>query len=354
MVRMHKGLLITLIIFAVIGLVALVGLGTWGTYKLVDRLGSTAPEAAVSIIEGADNKNYQEPDVNADVIAEVESKVDESTTSVEVPGETAEDTVNTSEEVIHDDGKLSIVFFGDSILDNFRDETGICYLVGEALDANVYNLAVAGMAASSQPGEDPNVLSESGQGADAGGYMLTEMLLGVRDFAFLRDCSAKSIMQNNLEQIKNADIFVVEYGINDFMRGRRTTSDSDTDIYNVTTYCGAMRIVVNNLKKLNPNAKIVLCQLSYYEFYRANGEYIGNTYNMNNGPGTGYQYSEKLDYIEGLYDDGSVVQFHLEEQGIDEYNVNDVTLDHLHFNEEGRAIYAENLVKTIKEKVLNR
>ena len=51
------------------------------------------------------------------------------------------------------DDKLNIVFLGDSIIDNHRDETGIAYLTGVACNANVYNMAIAGTSATIEYGE---------------------------------------------------------------------------------------------------------------------------------------------------------------------------------------------------------
>ena len=208
------------------------------------------------------------------------------------------------------------------------------------------------MPASSDIGEDPYApLDGAGASLNACGFMMTEMLLGTREFDYLRDCTAKSIMMNNLESIKNADVFVVEYGLNDFMKGRRTDDESG-DVYNRTTYFGAMHVILDNLKKLNPNCKIIFCELSYFEFYRADGSFIGNTYSMNNGPGTGYNYSQKLESLKGMYGDETILIYPLDRQGVDENNVETTTIDHLHLNEEGRAIYAQNLVDFMREQGL--
>lgn len=360
----NKGFMTVLVIFAVIGVIAILGFGVFGVYSLVEKINSDdAVTGNVTTVKLDDQEVNDEvvaasqetltADTNNDASAEgtgANGETDTGTTDFVIVQN--EEATNVEDVSVYDDGKFTVVFLGDSILDNFRDETGICALVGDAINANVYNLGVGGMPASSDIGEDPYApFEEGGLGINVSGYMMTEMLLGTRSFDYLRDCTAKSIMMNNLESIKNADVFVVEYGLNDFMKGRRTADDSD-DTYNRTTYLGAMHVILDNLKKLNPDCKIIFCELSYFEFYRADGSFIGNSYSMNNGPGTGVNYSQKLESLKSMYGDSSIYIFGLDRQGIDENNVESTTIDHLHLNEEGRAIYAENLVDFMREQGL--
>lgn len=345
----NKGLMTVLIIFAVIGVVAILGLGAYGVYSLVEKIGAEKNTSSnVTTVQLDDQAVNDEVVANAQETSTTDTTENTETTSgttdfVFVPNE---ESSNIEDITTYDDGKFTIVFLGDSIIDNFRDETGICALVGNALEANVYNLGVGGMPASCDLGEDPYGPVDSG--LNVCGFMMTEMLLGNRSMDYLHECTAKSIMQNNLESIKNADIFIVEYGLNDFMKGRRT-ADENNDMYCNTTYLGAMHIIMDNLKKLNPNCKIIFCDLSYFQFFRADGSYIGDSYSMNNGPGTGYNYSQKLEYMQGQFGDDSIYIYHMDKMGIDAYNIENMTLDFLHLNEEGRAVYAQNLISFMYE-----
>ena len=58
--------------------------------------------------------------------------------------------VEINEEVYDENAEknLQIVFLGDSILDGYRDGTGIAYLTGVGCNAKVFNLAMGGTTAA--------------------------------------------------------------------------------------------------------------------------------------------------------------------------------------------------------------
>ena len=329
----NKGFLIVLIVLAVIGLLSLIGLGVFGLMKLVDK---SKPEDYDSQIEETvelEDENILEGDGKNSSV-----EVTEALQEYVIP----EVNVSVEEEnVVLNENRLQIVFMGDSILDNFRDETGIVYLVGQAVDADVINLAIGGTCASIDRDDDntnENWNSTSGAG-------VAKAVCGIVSPDVLFDCTAKNLIKAHMDDFKNTDIFVIEYGVNDFMFGRQRAAE---DGWDPTTYVGALRHMMDAITKTYPDAKVVMCAPTYVEFYRDNGEYVGNTYTLNNGTGTEYDYIGKMENVANEY---SAFFFAFEKNGITMENANETLLDGVHLSEAGRKIYAENLSEFIKDKV---
>lgn len=348
--QINKGLRIAIVVFAVIGVISVGYLGFVGIRSLFSNTEKGSTEVA-ELLENV-KENQHSSTVNSNIYKE-ETKpgssdkesgeagfVDptQSNTETQIEAQAPEEVVDTN-----NDGKVQITFLGDSILDNFRGETGICEIVANTLDAKVYNIAIGGTAASVSRTCSPSDDSFD----DTCGVAVTKILANRIPVDTIWDCNAKEILREYAEDIKKSDIFVIEYGINDFLAGRMRV-DMD-NLYDPFTYEGGLRLMIADLQKINPNASIVLCQTTYIELYRDNGEYVGNTYTLDNGPGTAMDYNGTMASVAnamGLY------LFKHENTGIDIYNFNETVLDGIHLNEKGRAIYAENISKFLKEQVI--
>ena len=337
--KQNKAFFIVLVIFAIIGLISLIGLGIFGLVKIKEKITNKVekPQEVKTVeLEETPTPSAIEEKPNAG-----ENEVAEALSEIAVP-ETNPSVVE--DEVELDDGRLQIVFLGDSILDNFRDDTGIVYLVGEALDADVINLAIGGTCASisiDNAWSDEEWNSTSGAG-------VAKAVCGLVNPDVLFDCTAKTLIKSHMDDFKNTDIFVIEYGINDFMFGRQMCDLENLN--NPTTYEGGLRHMFNALTATYPDAKIVACQPSYVEFFRENGEYVGNTYVLDNGTGTEYAYGEKMENLSKEY---GAYFFSFEDNGITMGNASETLLDGVHLSQEGRRIYAENLSKFIKNYVID-
>lgn len=346
------GLLATLIVFAAIGIISVGYFGVKCTMSLIDKINGNAEVAVIEINESNDS-SIAEP-----TTANTESGTAES-------GESLQDTQNTSvadndtnmndlgisvgdfnvsnvrDNSTHEDGKKNVVFLGDSMIDNFRDVDGIAYIVGTALDANIYNLGVGGMAASCS--RTTTTFGDE-DFRDFCGITIAKIIAGKIDVNVLPDCTAKKLLVQHIDEIRAADVIFVEYGINDFLSGREQNNPDDRNDYR--TYQGALISIFNSLKEACPNAKIVMCAPSYVEFYRDNGEYIGNSITLNNGLGTEEDFGRKAEYVAGLYE--NTLFYPLAEQGISMENSYETMLDDVHLNAKGRAIYSENLIKFLE------
>jgi len=346
----NSGLMAVLIVFAVIGVISVVGAGVFGVTRLVKTVSDKA--------EVPSNEVDASPSPQEVLTIELEKENAKPDSGEAAKGGSNEAETFLSEEDVpeilasveedrdvHEDGKFQIVVLGDSVYDNFRDETGIAYKLATELDANVYNLAIGGTAASVP--RDYNYYSDESL-SETCGMAVAKIIAGRTPIDAIYDCTAKSIIRDNMDKFKDTDLFIVEYGINDFLAARdQNNPDDNTD---PRTYEGALRHILNALKEVNPDAKILLCAPSYVEFYRPNGEYIGNSNNLNNGLGTLRDFGNKMEYVSGDY---GAYFFPLDSQGLGFDNSYETMLDDVHPNEKGREIYAANLIDFIKTNILH-
>ena len=348
--KSNRGLMIVLVIFAVIGVISVVYLGIKCTMSLINKAGQPDEVAVIEISEPDLSAEMMEK-LNPDTIEEsVTENSDATATEDKNPADMTQmadvnipkvQVSNNRDDATHEDGKMNMVFLGDSMLDNFRDSTGIAYLVGTAFDANIYNLGVGGMAASCS--RTTTAFGDS-EFTDFCGITIAKIIAGKIDVNVLPDCTAKTILTQHMDEIRAADVIFVEYGINDFLSGREQNNPDDHNDYR--TYQGALISIFNSLKEACPNAKIVMCAPSYVEFYRDNGEYIGNSYTLNNGLGTEEDFGRKAEYVTGKFE--NTWFYPLADQGIDLDNSYETMLDDVHLNERGRAIYSENLIRFVE------
>ena len=236
------------------------------------------------------------------------------------------------------DDKLNIVFLGDSIIDNHRDETGIAYLTGVACNANVYNMAIAGTSATIEYGEkegneDWTSRSLIGVTKAIKGDIPTDIFNGTR---------AGEILSSGNVDFSKTDYFVVEYGMNDLLRAT-PMSNSDND-FDIRTYVGALRYAVSNLKELAPDATIILCAPNYAMFYNGD-KFIGDGNTLNTGYGTLFDYKGSCEYV--AKEQGAEFFDAYLDLGIDGYTAEEYLVDGVHLTEAGRRLYADALSEMI-------
>mgnify|MGYP000844626417 CR=1 FL=1 len=240
--------------------------------------------------------------------------------------------------ITNNDGKqLQIVFLGDSQLDNFRDITGPAYLTGQYCEANVYNLAIGGQTLSIDHNDNPS----SGEWTSPSGVGWAYVLSGKVDADFLSNYHAYDVYKScNLD---DTDVFVVEYGVNDYLSKHSLWGGYDTDPY---SYAGAIKVVVSTLKNSYPNAKVIFSTPSYVYFTSANsvlGTGDGNL--INNG------YATLSDYSYGAantaHDVGAETYNAYQLLGVGPENNDEYLLDGIHLNEAGRKKLAQGWSRMI-------
>jgi lysophospholipase L1-like esterase len=234
--------------------------------------------------------------------------------------------------ITNNDGKqLQIVLLGDSQLDNFRDTTGPAYLVGQYCEANVYNLAIGGQTLSI----DHNDSSDLNNWTSPSGVGWAYVLAGKTDASFLSSYHAYEVYNDcNLE---DTDVFIIEYGVNDYMSKHPLWGGYATDPY---SYAGALTVALKTLHNAYPNAEILFSSPSYVYFTSANsilGTGDGNI--INNG------YATLSDYSYGASNTCNDLGFEYynayQHLGISAENYDEFLIDGVHLNDTGRRDLAQ-------------
>lgn len=272
----------------------------------------------------------------------VSPEVIQLTEKLEEPKETQVVTEN-ADTAPEDPDALQIVFLGDSIFDNNRDESGIVYQVGKACGASVYNLSIGGSRATLAEGE-PRGYTECNSRGLIG---MSLVLAGLADVSQLQIEGTRAWEHlNNLKDISNTDYFVVEYGINDFFSVVPLSSDAGTDDFDPRTYVGALRSGVENLRTAAPNAEIILCSPHYAQFFH-DGVMVGDGNVLNNGYGTLFDYKGICQYVSN--EKGTMFMDAYINLGINGNTADEYLSDGVHLTAAGRKLYADYLSNMISK-----
>lgn len=241
-----------------------------------------------------------------------------------------------------EEGKKGIVLMGDSTIGNCKDETGIASLLEEKIQMPCYDCSIGGtcMASVNKNYKNDHFLD------DFSVVHLCETVAN-QDFRTLKISAEnlplkKAELQSVILLLENVDFKKAEYvflaqGLNDYMAQIPPTLDAGDTIY---SYEGALIEAILDLQSVNPNLHIVVLSPTYnlymeevkagsrtltfsFEEYIAVGEAVSKMYG-----------AEFINMYETL--------------GIDETNVATYCIyDKIHFNEEGRKLYASILAEYI-------
>lgn len=288
----------------------------------------------------AENVNVKPPEEETPE----ENNTPEGQTIVVSPDELSEPEIEPQEVTeappeTKDENKLQIVFLGDSILDGYRNETGIAYLTGVYCDANVYNLAMGGTTAALTTYENATYekwTSRCMQG-------VVHAICGNVDSGIFEGHTAADVFKKC--DFSKTDYFVIEYGMNDFLSG--IPLNDEDDYYDEYTYVGALRNAVQSLRSKFPDAQIVLCSPNYAQFWGKDGSYLGDGNMVNNGGGTLVEYFRVCGNVSA--DLNTLFLNAYEGIGLDAYSADEYLEDGIHLSEKGRRKYAEKLSKIILE-----
>ena len=349
-ITFSKSFGIFLIIFAAIGLVGIVGAGVLlgiriGENRSAQGIKKATTEVNEIILSDTSNEvtadsltvNNEEEPIN-------KTQINGDLSDVEVPEENASEV---EEEAVIDDGKLRIVYLGDSIFDfNREDETSVPQLTSQKLDASCINLAIGGTCASIAM--DESTFNETWNSTS--GIGVAKAMKGEVSLDSLRDCTAKTLLRDCADEFSKTDIFVVEFGINDFLANRPISS---FDTYSpVANYHEALLNIGSILRDVSPNASIILCKPTYCEFWGKDGLFLGNNYGMLNDYGTLFDYSGKVDCADDP--DNKIYSFDpIVDNGINIYSAEECLEDGIHLTMAGREKYSTLLADFISRNILH-
>lgn len=153
--------------------------------------------------------------------------------------------------------KYELVFFGDSVIGNYKQSMAIPGMVGGLTGAQYYNLGHGGASATEGTPEDLSFPK------------FVDAFIS-KDVSVLEvDATSTQIMQEYHEQWfkKRNKCFVISFGLNDYFEGYPVSSD---DPYDITTYSGALRTGIKALQEEYPDAYILLLTPNFCSYF-ANG-----------------------------------------------------------------------------------
>lgn len=261
----------------------------------------------------------------------------QSTETASTENQQSTDTQPAAEE--NKEYDMQIVFMGDSILDNDREDGGVASLISDNCNAKVYNMAMGGTTAALLPNEQYNFAtwdSRSLLGVVNAivGNINKDIFNGYRAGEILNECD-----------FSQTDYFVIEYGVNDFLakipQSRYLEGGGTLAVDEVHTYSGALEAAVQILQDNFPNAKILLIAPHYCQIFNADA-FVGDGYSLDYGYGPLINYARGCGYVYEQHKSENVIFYNaFEESGINSETADEYLEDGVHLSKEGRQVYAD-------------
>lgn len=219
-----------------------------------------------------------------------------------------------------------VVMLGDSVFGLFTDHSSIPELVSYLSGARTYN---CGWSGSTAGGENPS------SGVNVVDAYLSGDLSSIPEEVQTHAGLEKWLQAEAAGPKKNV-LFVLHYGLNDYFNDELLANPLDP--YDQTTYCGAIRTIIEKLQKARPDAKILLIAPNATLFYD------GGTMPMGDNGASLLDYADALIAIGEEY--GIPVQddYH---QVIPPEKAARFLVDEVHPNEAGRYQIAKEILRMI-------
>lgn len=161
--------------------------------------------------------------------------------------------------------QVDILFLGDSLIGQFRDETSVPYLVGEKTGMTVFNGALGGTCATRTRSEEDEFFRMDGVSFAALSYALAEGDFRMPQATIIRQMTTGHFPEviDTLERIDMDEVkyLVVEYGTNDYFGGRPV--EDVGAVPEEYTFEGVYRKGLQRLKKAFPSVRIILLSPTY-------------------------------------------------------------------------------------------
>lgn len=153
----------------------------------------------------------------------------------------------------------TVVFFGDSVIGNTTDFTSIPWLLSAFTGAECYNCGVGGSTAVPKEAFPYSVNEILKIYLSGNPELLPEEINARTGLTSLFAAHSKESLGSGKDLL-----FVLHYGLNDYFEGRAVESEDPKD---PASYCGALRLAVETLKKAHPDAKILLIAPNFTNYF---------------------------------------------------------------------------------------
>lgn len=247
------------------------------------------------------------------------------------------------------DDRVQILFLGDSNLAYGYGAGTIPEMIEKELDANIYNCAIGGTSAAKlntsnyfENSFDLYNLYNIAKVMECEDHQITRDYFIDADWRE-RETAKKLIMLPNIDY-DTLDYIVISYGLNDYSSGVPLAGE---DAYDEETYLGAMRYSVETIRRICPNAKIILSSITYCVFEQE-GQAPEDGYVKDWGGGTIDQYRDGLKMIASEYE-GVYFLDNLEDLNINQDTYRQYLADSIHLNEDGQRLYVDNFLSFVEE-----
>ena len=310
--------------FLIIECIAIVAL----LVLIVNLLKSDSTAASAEEVLTTESSIVEETVVPTEV-ATVEATSEPAATE---PATTVENAVSGND--LTGDGQTIIVVFGDSNWEDDGETNEVSTQLASLCNATVYNCALGGTTAALN-NEDHEIEKWDSRSLCGMIYMAT----GKQDIDTQLEGYDKVKEVMHQIDFTKVDYFIFSYGLNDYFGGIQIYPE---DLFDMTTYVGALRYSCTMIKENFPKAKTLVIAPTYCQFL-SNGTVTGDSNTVNLGKGILPDYVAAAKDVAENY--GAMYFDAYNEVGINSDNASEYLKDGVHFTEAGRTIYA-NLVAT--------
>lgn len=246
----------------------------------------------------------------------------------------------------------TVVCMGDSIFGNVAHSPTIPEIMAQETGISILNGAFGGTCMSDTNHDGRNNLFENDLDmcnlAEAIAYRdFTVQKFGISGNVFKLDYFDYFLKQLSKVDFSKVEVLFIEHGTNDYNASARL--DDAENPYNKGTFGGALRYSLRLLQKAYPQLKIVLVTPAYCYFIDEEGNFAGDSDTRDFGYGTLPAFVALEKQIAEEFGVPVIDQYY--GSGINAGNIEQYTVDGLHFNEEGRRLLAEPLIAWLEEEM---
>ena len=227
----------------------------------------------------------------------------------------------------------TIVFFGDSVIGNYTLSNSIPNVAGALTGATAYNLGLGGTPAARPDSGATCLVSIVDAFLAADPSLLpadSQARLGLEEYLDAAPAQSDSAASDT------PYCFIINYGLNDYFMGLPISSE---DPYDVSTFTGAFRTVIRNLRTAYPEARILVNTPNFTSYFNNGTDAMSDH---------GHQH---VDYVEALIALASEADVEL----VDVYHELDINadnhpaylLDGCHPNEKGRFLIGQMIAEQL-------
>lgn len=249
------------------------------------------------------------------------------------------------------DTQAKVLFLGDSIVGQYRDETSIPSLVAGLLDVTVANGAFGGTTMSLQNRENRDAYYWDGLS-----FAQLSKAIAAQDFGEQQTIRTKDYVTMNFGEIvdeldeldlTSVQTVIISYGMNDYTTGSPIGNGEDPE--DPYTMEGAMRMGIRYLRQSYPQLRIIFISPTYCWFVNSDG-ITGDTCETSDfGGGYMEDYVEAQRRVAQECGVEFVDLYHAYYPHEEYVDWRQYTHDGIHPNEMGRQKIAETLAELLQD-----